>query len=466
VSAPVLDGVRKAWDLAFELGDRSTAESIFGDLVSHNSPEQNEQATMRLQALAFDQLEDMGISGDDLENIAGAISHEMVDSGGEKLIDSLKSILEQFGMADDDEDSQAIQALAPVESVNPTGRNPLKPDSLAKVNLSRIGKELYEFGEKSKDEDRQRNLDYRVLSGYGHVLERMRGFGFLSAGNQSYRDFIERSAAMHGVSRLSLDGTFFFFGPSREDVSLFAHATAGEIGFPVLHVAVDLDAQGNGTIKLAGPFKRGFFGSPPDFIDMATPCTVLIENIDYLQEMFNNEQQAIKRSGGRVRGMMGPSGRSMQAEITAYLRALRRRPGVIVMATSQHGDILREPLRGLLGSLHEIEVGAPFEDERRDVLIDFAAEHPSFAELDIQRIARFSEGLSRSELVSAAHAAVESAYRESLRTGRYNQVTLGDVLMRLAPLIDHDSPLYQQMEDEAVIQLAQDMEKEMPSKSN
>jgi AAA+ superfamily predicted ATPase len=289
----------------------------------------------------------------------------------------------------------------------------------------------------------------------------MRGFGFLSASDAAHRLFIERSAAMHGVPQLSLDGTFLFFGPAREDVSLFAHATAGEIGFPVLHISVDLDAQGNGTIKLVGPFKRGLFGNPPDFMDMVTPCTVLIENIDLLQEMFNNEQQALRRGGAMFRGMMGMPARSMQAEMTGYLRALRQKSDIVIMATAQHIDTLREPLKSLLGVIHEIEVAAPREDERRAVLIGFAGEHPSFAELDISRIAQLSEGLSRNELVRAAHAAVEAAYRGSLRTGRYNRVTLGDVMVQLAPFLDHESSLYQQVEDEAVVQLARDLEEDM-----
>jgi hypothetical protein len=462
VSSRVIDGIRKAWDLAFEMGDRSLAESIFGDLAPHNSTEQNEKATMRLQALAFDQLENIGITESDLENIADLISHEILDSDSNKLFVSLRSVLEQIGVSfDEDEESQAIQKLSPGEDLAPSVKESSASDMSIQNGLARIGRELRGLGERNKEEEHQRRLDYQALSGYDRALQRMRNFGFLAAGDEGYRSFVERSAAMHGVSQLSLDGTFLFCGPAREDVSLFAHATAGEIGFPVLHVSVDLDGQGNGTIKLAGPFRRGFFGGPPDLMDMVTPCTVLIENIDYLQEMFDNEQQAIKRSGGRIRGMAGQPIRSMQTEITGYLRALRRKPGVIITATAQQGCILREPLRGLLGPIHEIEVGAPAAEERRDVLISFASEHPSFSELDIDRVAHLSEGLSRSDLVSASHAAVESAYRESLRTNRYNRVTLGDVLVQIASFISHDSPLYQQVEDEAVAQLACDLEKDM-----
>jgi AAA+ superfamily predicted ATPase len=227
-------------------------------------------------------------------------------------------------------------------------------------------------------------------------------------------------------------------------------------------VSVELDKQGSGTIKLAGPFRRGFFGSPPDLMDMATPCTVLIENIDHLQQMFDNEQQAIKRNGGRpYQGMMGPQGRAMQTEITGYLRALRYKHGIVILATAKRSDSLREPLRSILGTTHSIEVATPTEAERRDVLVGFACDHPSFAELDVDHIAYLSEGLSRTELVFASHAAVESAYRASLRTGQYNQVTMSDVLVQLALYLDHDSPQYQKLEDEAVIQFCSDLGKDM-----
>jgi hypothetical protein len=458
VSAQVLDGMRRAWDLAFEMEDRSVAESLFTDLMSYNSPEQNEQATLRLQALALGQLESMGVTEDDLESIADTLSHEISDTDGAGLLDSLKSVLEQIGMSlETDGPSQAIQKLPSIEAIVPAASAASSHEASAKAGLARLGGRLREKDGRPKDGERPGRLDYQVLAGYERALARMRGFGFLTSDDSGHHRFIERSAAMHGLPRLALEGAFLFFGPSREDVSLFAHATASEVGFPVLHVSVDLDRQGNGTIKLVGPFKRGFFGNPTDFMDMVLPCTVLIENIDHLQEMFDNEQQAIRHSAGRARGAFGGPGRSMQAEITGYLRALSSKPGIVLMATAQQRDCLREPLRGLLGPTHDIEVGAPVAAERRDVLVTFAGEHPSFAELDIDRIARLSEGLSRNDLVFAAHSAVEAAYRDSLRTGRYTRVTIGDVMVQLSSYLDHDSPLYQQVEDEAAAQFICDL---------
>ena len=151
-------------------------------------------------------------------------------------------------------------------------------------------------------------------------------------------------------------------------------------------------------------------------------------------------------------------GRSLQAEVSGYLRALYQRPGIITMATAQSIEKLKEPLINLLESLNTIEILPPCDDERYDILYTFAGEHPSFAELDINEIARFSEGMSRNDLVAASHKAVEQAYRESLRTGSCKRVTLGDVLVQLAPFIDHNSVLYQQIENEVVTQFSLDLE--------
>jgi len=481
VSAPILEGLRKAWDLACELGERSMAESIFTDLSSYNSIEQNEHAGARLHALALSQLEDMGIDESDLEGISGAISQRVAESGHESFLESLKSLFAHMGVSDDEETDKAgndpvIQKLLPASSaLAKTQKEDLaetgSEDTLAasrqasaiQQGLASFGRHLRELGEKGKTDELQPRLNFETLAGYSQVIERMRQYGFLSQGDEMQRNFVERAATMHGVSRLSLDGTFFFYGPSREDVSLFAHAAAGEIGYPLLQIAVDIDAQGNGTIKLAGPFRRGFYGSPPDIMDMATPCTVLIENIDYLQTLFNNEQNALQHGGGKPRNMNMMPGmpRSMQAEISGYLRVLRQKPGIVMMATAHDLIVLKEPLLSLLGPLNQIEVGLPCEEERREVISTFASEHPSYVELDAEQIVRYSAGMSRSKLVMASHAAVEQAYRESLRSGTYNRVSLENVLVQLATHLDRGSLLYQQLEDEVIAQFSQDIEENM-----
>jgi uncharacterized protein YjiS (DUF1127 family) len=462
VSSAVVEGLRKAWDLACEENDRSAAESIFGELSSFNTIEQNEQAVMRLQSLALSQLEDMGITDLDIEHIASAVSQELDEESNPELFDSLKDVLGHLsGLADDEENGQSNNSLA-------VRKFDLRPSVVSSPSagstnggLTKLNEQLQKMRKRNQPKEGAAPLNYQVLVGFDSAMEHMREYGFLSAGDEHFKAFVEQSAAMHGVAPLSIEDSFLFFGPSREDVSLFAHATAGEIDFPVINVVVDLDKTGNGTIKFAGPVKRNLFGGPFDLMNMPTPCIVLIENIDNLQKMFDNEQAAIKQNKRQFMPMMGAAPRSMQAEITGYLRALRQRPGVFVMATAEHTGTLKGPLLDLMGPLNEIAITHPAEKERRDVLHQFAEEHPSFADLDIDRLAALSEGLSRRELVGASSAAVELAYRESLRSGQYSKVKLADALLNMAPHLDHESPLYKRVEDEAVAQLYLDIEEDM-----
>ena len=100
ISPPVIEGLRKAWDLACAEGDRSIAESILGDLSAFNSDEQNKQATLRLQALALDQLEGMGITEHDIESLVGSIADDLTEPNGfSDILESLKSAVEHLGMA-------------------------------------------------------------------------------------------------------------------------------------------------------------------------------------------------------------------------------------------------------------------------------------------------------------------------------------------------------------------------------
>ncbi|MDR1712786.1 MAG: hypothetical protein LBR39_01320 [Coriobacteriales bacterium] len=449
ISADIITGLRKAWDLACELGERCLAESLFGDLLPFNDDEQTQDGINRLHHLALDQIEGMGLDATDLEEIASAITEEMGSADGARLADSLRSALEKIGGSAEPPSPQAIQKLPRIELMGPLERRRSKSggeDTWLDVRRRRET-------QPNNNNDNQR-LSYNGLSGFRSALEQMKNFGFNAEDSASFSKLVEQVSAMHGVSGLALGEGFALYGPSRADSSIFAIATAGEIGWPILHVHVELEKDGSGAIKLTGPFKRGMFGGPPDLMEMVTPCTVVIENIDHLQSMFNQEFQARLSGDPRVRG----HGRSMQAEVCGYLRMLLNKSDVFLITTAEKPNTLKQPLLGIIGSQQEINIELPSEIERRDVWVAFAADHPSFFELDVDLLARLSEGLSRHDLVSAGIAAVESAYRESLRRRQYQKVSLGEVLMQLANHLDHSSEAYQRLEDVAVAQLLNDLD--------
>jgi len=485
--ARVLDGLRRAWLLACEQGDRSTAEAVFATLLPYNSPEETQHGVMRLQDLALGQLEAVGLSKIDLEEMAHSMVDELVElnlEGGDEpasgIADSIKDVLERIerglnhGLREERTHQAAGEGLngGEGEGEGPgTGKAPGKGKGAGKSagdnpNESRLAIQRLPHlelrapgmgagGQASHPPAHESGLRYANLAGFEETLRKMRAFGFTAAGDSAYRQFVEQTSALHGVEGPALMDAFVFYGPSREDTTFFARATATEIGRPLVDIQIDLDRQGNGSIKLSGPFKRSMFG-PPDFTQMSTPYTVLIENIDLLEQMFGHEQDAI-RHGYRPQNN---NGHSMQAEVLGYLRAMLSHGDAFLIATTVQPSAIHEPLISLIGPLQEIEVAAPTQRERREVLMRFSTDHPSFSNLDFHRLSHLTQDISRRDLVVACRAAVEGAYRESLRLGTHQRVGFGEVLAQIAPLVDHSSEIYRELEDTAVEQLLYELDLE------
>jgi hypothetical protein len=445
-SLRAIDGMRTAWRLALEQGDRSTAEAIFGDLMPYNTPEQTQDGIERLQALAVNQLEEIGLTRDGLEDMANSISQGTGEDQGNVLADSLRAVLETIGR-DLGLQDEAIEDVSPTKGTTDNRQNGVIIKRSQPQKITSAGTPGTPHHATAAP-----HISYRELTGYEDSLRKMRDFGFVAAGDASFAEFVKQTSAFHGVEGIALMDTLGFYGPSREDTAFFAMATAGEIGFPVLSMVVDLDESGNGSIKISGPIKRSFFG-PPEFTELPSPCTLVIQNIDYLQMMFNNEREA--RHNGY---QMAPHGRSMQAEVMAHLHALLHRSEVYVITTTATEDSLGGQLNSLLAPIQWIEINGPTRDERYDVLKWFALGHPSCAGLDFGRLAELSDGISRFDLVSAGHQAVEEAYRESLHSNRRRPVSMGDMLVQFSTLVDHETEQYMRIEDAVVQQFTSTLE--------
>lgn len=477
VDERTLSGLRQAWILACEQGDRSTAETIFNDLIPYNSDEQTQAALMELQDMAMGQL---GVKKDDLEGMALAFADEMRDAG----ID-IDGIAQRFEDAQKEKDSKIdLSNLASLfGNFAPAGAT--TQNGLVQVPRLPSATETELNGEE------QNYLpSYANLPGFDHAKEHMRVYGIIDPADTKMQTFLKQAESFHGVSGPVLTQNFLFVGPSREDTGFFAHATANEIGWPVVTMTVDVNEMGDGTIKVMAPVKRSFFG-PPRITDLPNPCILVIQNIDILQDLFWNEEQSLGKGGGapcekhdshnaqdgmRASGIpMGMQGsahgfqqRSFQSEMMSYLSALFSRGGVFVMATSSKSSadqplVLSEQLESLLGRPVEIPIDLPTLEERRSVLAMFSNDHPSFHDLDNESLARLSEGLSRYELYVSCGLAVEAAYSDSLKEQKHHMVTLEDVLDQFIQYLPQDSRCYSLVEDYLVSLFSADLEKDLLS---
>ncbi|MDR2716020.1 MAG: hypothetical protein LBB46_04670, partial [Coriobacteriaceae bacterium] len=72
----VIDGMRRAWQLACQCKERSLAEYIFEKLEPYLSTDEVTQCASQLQRLALDKLEEFGLTQQDLEEMTEMISHD------------------------------------------------------------------------------------------------------------------------------------------------------------------------------------------------------------------------------------------------------------------------------------------------------------------------------------------------------------------------------------------------------
>ncbi len=429
-SPTVLDAMGCAWDIACEIGDKSSAETIFTELSPYSSPEQVQVRVRQLQEMAVDQLRQMGVPDDCIERMSEANMNAGVQDGFD----------EDYVDADDEDDAADAGSGAGAGSKLPEGTNPLEL-------LKQIGSAMESAVEVKK---------YADLVGYDAALEQMCVYGFESAGDKEYQRFIRATSEFHGVDGMSLEEPFVMQGPSREDLYEFAEATAGEIGNPVVSLHVRTDDEGMWTMRLSGPFKRGPFGvSDPS--DVPTPCTFIVENVDLLQDFIRESARSEAMGYGSDSPYPHATGRGY-GEVLGYVHTMMNKSKVFTIATSAASNIEFLPqIDDLFARSQRIEVGYPNLEERKQIWESFAADHVSFATIDLDSLAEISAGVSRHDLVAAGRNAVRDAYRKSISNSDYEFVDINDVLYELVPFVS-DAKLGSAIEDAAAMAFSNELE--------
>jgi hypothetical protein len=508
VTEELVGGIRVALNLAFELGDRAIAESLINLLEPFNNQDQKTTDQERLQSLAPIGTDALIIDASKMDLSEGIKGVAKILSEATDGFDSadFDAWLRQFrsslglnpeeGQSTVDEFSAGLPRTAgsnlviPDRTGRPQSRSGSEPsDSLlvlppgsravsrqsdSSIESARnAGMSIGAGGVGGRDQDLQERpgrpwrMSYNRIVGYDRALEQMRRFGFYRRREREMNHFADRMASLHGVDRLSLSTPFLFSGDDFADIRMFAMATAIEIGWPVVNVKVDLDERGNGTIKISGPVRNRFFGGLPELGEIHTPCTVLLEDIAALQQIFDTDSRAWSRdgsfgggsgygggfgnsgSGGGQNPWDGSSRRSIRTEFGGYLRELLNKQGVFFMATCLEGYEPSGLLGEIVGTMHTIHVNDPDAQERRAVWERLQRDHPSMQGLALEQLVEHSSGLSRTLLLEVVEETVEDAYQESLASGRYRPVSLTDILTSLGGYVDQDSETYQRLEDAA-----------------
>ncbi len=425
-SDAVLGGMLRAWDLACSISDKSSAETLFTDLAPYSSPDQTAERVRKLQEMAVTQLEEMGVPSDRIEKMSIIHTPDATAAGADpNFINKFHDMMQSINRKDD------------IEQDGAEDQHEGKDD----------GPVFPQWG-RGHDDGAFSPVSYDNLIGYQSELKKMCVYGFESAGDEEYKQFVQETSEFHGLQGLSLYDPFMFYGPSRDDVYEFAEATAGEIGNPLLALHVRTDDEGMWTIRLTGPFHKGLFGVS-DPTDIPTPCTFIIENIDILQDFIKaavkQEMQYPEQSQ-----QMPNRGTQMYGEILGYIHAILQKPDVFPIITAQSDITLSPQFEELFSRAQRIKVDYPTVEERKEVWKHFASGHNSFANVDIDELSRLSEGISRHDMVVAGRNAVRDAYQESLTNNDYKFVNTRDVLFEMVPFVSQkESTSYNAIEDAA-----------------
>ena len=112
----------------------------------------------------------------------------------------------------------------------------------------------------------------------------------------------------------------------------------------------------------------------------------------------------------------------------------------------------------LLEPLSLIDIECPTAEERVEIWMEIARDHPSIRSIRVADLVRYSVNMPRFDIYMAAREAIEEAYKESLFARRYVPVTRDNLFDKLAAYQPLDSKEYRELEDQVVRDFRSDLE--------
>lgn len=226
-------GLKQAWTLACNNKERSLAEYIFELVEPYLSAEETASCADQLQSLAFDKLEEFGLSREELEDMAQMVSEAPV------AIQAIHKI---------DDDAQG----------NPEGE--------------------------------EENLDYSSIAGYDSVIGDMRTLGFGMDGDPVFDQLVDMLNARHGLTHRPALDAVLMRSYAREDANRFMVATLGELDLPAVHMRMEENFQGMPVLCIST--RSVNLSSPNSLKDVFEQGGVLVlEDLDLWEPPFSDNSE-------------------------------------------------------------------------------------------------------------------------------------------------------------------------------
>lgn len=412
-----IDSLRKAWDAACELKDRSLAEHVFEKLEPYCSSDEVAQCTERLQRLALERLEEFGLSREDLQEMAEMVAADFAE--GTTLLQVAPRSIHAH--------SVSLDANDLVVDNDELGDDLAASESSKKPKPGTPGGNGITF-------------TYKDLVGYKHAIDNMRVRGVGMGVDPRFSEFLTMLKRRHGIESLPSFETMLFRSYSREDASKFMAATVGEMGLPTIRMYMEETPNGypllcvaaSPNIKLNGMARSSFDG----------PGVLVLEDIDSWGPPLGAFEDADPFTFAQLsRGVR---------EAMMFVRTSVENPDITVMASCALDAQLDDFFLNLLDPIAVIDIDVPDEDERADVWKHAATLFPSLRFIDRGDLVRLSKNMSREDIYLAARESVEQAYRQSVEKRSFVPVTRDNIFDKVAAYQPLDSEEYHELEDMVV----------------
>ena len=509
-----ISGLKRAWSVACNLGERALAEYIFEKMEPYLSADELDHCANQLQELALDKLEEYGLPREALQGMSELFSQDLGGMGAmphimhvEKLPGSLAGAAMQIDLPFNDGvldvvglDDEADSAL---DDVADTADEASETTEAARVEAS----EAAEAG--ADTEADQPALD---LSQFDAVPEdscvdvtdgKPKLVGAQASSDDSPEDALKKAfsqvkarmvpqAATTGVTRTaeSLDyASITGYAQAIDNMNALGIGVASDPDFQalvqVLNERHGLDRMpAADTLLFRAPAREdaqrflqatlGEIGLPSLRMSMeenaqGMPVLCVMANASNHPKM-NAARNAFEAPAVLVIEDVDlwsvPQADQLQGEgfealvLSQMSRGAREaltlihnsveNPDVYVLASLSTYGEVDPFFCDLLAPFTVVEIENPSEDERRDMWTSLAKEHPSLSDVAVDDLVRLSANLSRADIYLAAREAIEESYKESLATREYAPIKPENIFEKLSAYQPLDSEEYRALEDSVV----------------
>lgn len=432
-SEDAVNGLKQAWVLACSSKQRSMAEYIFELMEPFLSGDEISACAEQLQGLAFDKLAEIGLSRNDLEGMAEAVSEELLAAG----------------------ELSSERAFEGVFAVLPS---PLSPSASRKEAKRKTSGE--HSGKDAADSSKGANtdpidgalkdvlsfdptgFDYSKLAGYDKTISLMRDLGVGAGSDPDYSELVELLNRRHGLSSAPALDSMLFRADAREDANRFALATVGEIGLPAVHMRMEEGFQASPVLCIS-TYNADVSGPASLRKAFSSGGVLVLENLDLWES-------PVADSADDANPLLVMQMTRGAREAIGFIRSAVDSPDVSVIATASPQGVVDEFFLELLEPLTLIDISLPDEQERLDVWMDISKNHPSLRQIDKDALVKYSANMPRFDMYMAARDAVEEAYKMGLACRRYVPITSDNMFDKLASYQPLESEEYGELEDEMV----------------